>query len=214
MQQETPQVGPPTLPPPSMPQQPPAPQPAPPQQEEQSFYRPATPVAPAVTPGAPIAHPAITGDPDGPFSWDASEYVHIDKGSSWLMGLMGVVLVLAGIAIWLHEWTFAILVVVMGIAMGVFAFRPPRVLHYTLTEQGVHIGDKLYPYKDYRAFGVLEDGAFYTMEFIPVKRFAPALSIYFAEDDGEDIVDIVGEHLPMEKVELDLIDSIMHRLRF
>lgn len=195
-----------------MPQQPPAPQPVPPQQhEEQNFYHPA-PAAPiAATPGVPAMHPA---QPDAPFSWDASEYVHIDKGSMWLVGLMAIVLILAGVAIWLHEWTFAILVVVMGVAMGVFAFRPPRTLHYTLTEQGVQIADKLYPYKDYRAFGVLQDGAFFTMEFIPVKRFAPALSIYFAEEDGEDIVDIVGDHLPMEKVELDLIDAIMRRLRF
>lgn len=212
MQQETPQVGPPSLPPPSMPQQPPAPQPAPQQQEEQSFY----PAAPAAVPAPGNPNPVMQQpiQPEGPFSWDASEYVHIDKGTMWLVGLMVVVLVLAGVAIWLHEWTFAILVVVMGVAMGVFAFRPPRVLHYTLTDQGIQIADKLYPYKDYRAFGVLEDGAFYTMEFIPVKRFAPALSIYFDEEDGEDIVDIVGEHLPMEKVNLDLIDAVMRRLRF
>jgi hypothetical protein len=209
MQQETPQVGPPTLPPPSMPQQPPASQPVPPpQHQEQNFYQPsAAPATPAMSPSTPQLD-------DAPFSWEASEYIHIDKGSMWLIGLMVIVLIAAGIALLLHEWIFAVLIVVMGVTMGVFAFRPPHVLQYTLTNQGVQIANKLYPYKDYRAFGVLEDGAFYTMEFIPIKRFAPALSIYFAQPDGEHIVDIVGDHLPMEKVEPDLIDAIMRRLRF
>lgn len=151
---------------------------------------------------------------DDILSWEASEYVHIDKGRSWLIGLTIIVLILVGISLWLQEWTFAVLVVVMGVAMGVFAFRRPHVLHYTLTHDGVQIADKLYHYKDFRAFGILEDGAFYTMTLIPVKRFAPALSVYFAEPQGDKIVDIVGEHLPMEKIEPDLIDVVMRRLRF
>lgn len=191
-----------------MPPQPPVTPPAPQLHEEQNFYQPAqnAPAAPAPTDDDDFA--------DTPFSWEASEYIHMDKGGMWLIGLAVVVLVAVGISIFLQQWIFAILTVVMGVAMGVFAFRPPHVLHYTLTDQGVQIADRLYKYKDFRAFGVLQDGAFFTMEFIPVKRFAPALSVYFAQADGEHIVDIVGDHLPMEKIQPDIIDTVMRRLRF
>jgi hypothetical protein len=42
----------------------------------------------------------------------------------------------------------------------------------------------------------------------------PAVSMYFAEEDGEKIVDILGARLPMEELHLDAIDRLMRRLRF
>jgi len=216
MQQETPQ----NQPVPQEPQLPPTP--TPPQgQPGQNFYQPTTPApAPFVAPApehslSPLhAAPAHAPEPPQALTWEASEYVHTDKGSMWLVGLGAVTLVVAGIAVYFQAWTFLILVLVMGVAMGVFAFRPPRTVHYVLNDSGVQIGGKLYHYSDFRAFGILEDGAFFTMELIPAKRFAPALSVYFAEAQGEDIVDIVGSHLPMENIQPDVIDHIMRRLRF
>jgi hypothetical protein len=48
---------------------------------------------------------------------------------------------------------------------------------------------------------------------IPTKRFSPGLSVYFPEEAGERIVDILGTRLPMETLKLDAIDIIVRRLR-
>jgi hypothetical protein len=210
MQPETPQGNQPAALPPVTP---PVPQqPEPPRAQEQSFYSPAAPspyvgqtVSSQATPTAPNADS---------ISWEASEYVHTDKGGGWLVGLSAVAAVLLGVAMWFAAWTFAILIVVMAVAMAIFAFRPPRVLRYTLNDNGVQINNQQFSYSDYRAFGILEDGAFFTLTLIPIKRFAPALSVYFAEDHGEQIVDIISAHLPMEHLEPDFIDTLMRRLRF
>lgn len=210
MQQETP----PNQPTPQPQQLPPTP---PQGGQGGEFYQSASPAPFVGSPddhAAPVAAPAHGSLPPATITWEASEYVHTDKGGMWIVGLVLVTLAVAGVALYLQAWTFLVLVVVMGVAMGVFAFRPPHTLRYTLTDQGVQIGEKLFKYSDFRAFGILEDGAFFTMTLIPVKRFAPALSVYFAEAQGEDIVDIVGAHLPMEHVEPDAIDHIMRRLRF
>lgn len=213
MQQETPQVNQPVpqVPPTSGPPVPQAPRPT--EERGADFYQLAAPAAFAGTDHsvrAPHPAPRKSGD----LSWESSEYVHIEKGSSWLIGLVVIAAVLLGIAIWLMAWTFVALILVMTVAMGVYAFRKPRTIRYVLTDEGVVVGDTLFAYNDFRAFGVLEDGAFFTMTLIPVKRFAPALSIYFAEDHGEQIVDIVGSHLPMENIQPDFIDKLMRRLRF
>lgn len=210
MQPETPQGN---LSAPPQPVTPPVPpQSEQPETPEQAFYTPAAPsryVGQLVSQQQSSAMPAADS-----IVWDASEYVHIDKGGLWIIGFGAVVLVLLGVAIWFSAWTFAILIAVMAVAMAIFAFRPPRILHYALSDNGVQINDQSFPYNDYRAFGVLQDGAFFTLTLIPIKRFSPALSIYFAEDHGEQIVDIVGSHLPMEHVEPDFIDTLMRRLRF
>lgn len=213
MQQDPPQ----NLPVPQAPQTPPA---TPPQGSQGGdFYQPAAPTPYVAAPAehaahSPYAAPTHNSTAPHTISWEASEYVHNDKGGMWIAGLVVVTVVFAGIALYLQAWTFLILVVVMGVAMGVFAFRPPHNIHYTLNDAGVQIGDKTFRYGDFRAFGILEEGAFFTMTLIPAKRFAPALSVYFSEEQGEDIVDIVGAHLPMEHIEPDVIDNLMRRLRF
>lgn len=209
MQPETPQGNQPAVQPPVIP-------PTPPQGEqrgepEQSFY---TPVPQPNYVGQKTATRQTNQPASSSITWDASEYVHFDKGGLWIVGFSVIVLVLLGIAIWLSAWTFAILIVVMAIAMAIFAFRPPRILHYVLNDNGVQINNQNFVYSDFRAFGVLQDGAFFTLTFIPVKRFSPALSVYFAEDHGEQIVDLVGNHLPMEHIEPDFIDTLMRRLHF
>lgn len=158
---------------------------------------------------------ATSHAPHVDLSWEASEYIHHSKSPLWFVGFIALMLVLLAVAYFLtHAWTFVILVVVMTVAMGVFATRPPRTLHYALTDTGIQIEKSEYHYNDFRAFGIINDGPLYSVMLIPTKRFMPAVNIYFAEDDGEKIVDILGARLPMEDLHLDVIDRWVRRLRF
>src|SRR5687767_10063621 len=109
------------------------------QQQNNGFYSPSQPVydpddrepAPSVLTGEKI-------------EWEASEYVQHDKGIGWLMLVLLVALALLGLAIYLQQWTLAVLVVVMAASFGYFGFRKPRVVHYVLTQSGLTINDKHY----------------------------------------------------------------------
>lgn len=182
-----------------------------------SGYDLATGQAPAQLPPAPVAaQPAVAAaTPKVNLSWEASEYIHHAKSPLWFAGFVAIMLVLLAVAYFLtHAWTFVILVVVMSVAIGVFATRPPRTLHYALTDTGIQIENSGYHYSDFRAFGIINDGPLYSVMLIPTKRFMPAVNIYFAENDGEKIVDILGTRLPMEELHLDIVDQLVRRLRF
>jgi len=171
--------------------------------------------APQAVPNAPEEHQEPVEAEHIDMAWEASEYIHHTKSPLWFMGYAGIMLVLLAVAYFLTQaWTFIILVVVMAVAIGVFATRPPRTLHYALTDTGLQIEDSHYHYNDFRAFGIIADGGLYSIMLIPTKRFMPAVSIYFAEEDGEKIVDILGSRLPMEELHLDFVDRMMRRLRF
>ena len=146
--------------------------------------------------------------------WEASEYIHHDKGALWVVVLVGIALVGIGVAIWFKLWMFAFLIVIMAIAFGYYAVRKPRIMKYELNDDGLTIDSKTYPMSDFKAFGVLEDGPLFTVRLISSKRLAPAILIYFSKDDGEAIVDIFGSHIPMEHMEPDLMDILMRILRF
>lgn len=150
-----------------------------------------------------------------PISWQASEYVHQEKDGVWFLALLGVaVLLLIFDYFVVKSWTFGVLIVVMAVAVMVMAKRPPRTINYTLLDYGFHIDNKQFNFHDFRAFGVVQEGAFYSIRLIPVKRFMPMVSIFFPPEHGETIVDAFGDALPMEDIKLDTVDRLAEKIRF
>ena len=149
-----------------------------------------------------------------PVRWQAQEYIQHDKGWGWFVVFAIVFVVMMAVAIFLiKSVTFNILVPVMAVALYVYVNRPPRIIDYTLSRKGLHINDTLYPFTDFKGFGVIHDGKEYSVLLLPVKRFKPGVSVYFPEAAGEAIVDMLGARLPMQELHLDIVDRIVRKLR-
>jgi len=148
-------------------------------------------------------------------TWTAQEYVHIDKSPLWFVLFVLVALGLIAVDIFvLKSWTFSALVVVMAVAVVIYTRRPPRILTYGLSaKQGLYVGERLYHFSEFKAFGIIKDGDHNSIMLIPSKRFSPGVSVYFPEEAGEEIVDILGKQLPMEDLKLDVIDIVVRKLR-
>ncbi len=155
-------------------------------------------------------HPKVIDE----VQWDASEYVQHDKDASWFIILTGITALLLGAAVFLRQWTFAALIIAMAVAIVVYARRPPRTLHYRLSHEDFSIEDKDYSYNDFKAFSLSQDGPLHTVTLLPRKRFSPPVSMYFAEEDGEQIVDILATHMPLEPIKHDIFDDFVRKLRF
>jgi hypothetical protein len=149
-----------------------------------------------------------------PVRWQATEYIHHDKSIGWFVvfSLVAIAFILLAIFV-IKSITFAILVPVMAAALVVYSYRPPRVIDYTLSRQGLHINDRLYPFADFKSFGVIRDDGEYSIMLIPIKRFRPGVTVYFPEEAGEAIVDMLGVRLPMQELKLDVIDKLTRKLR-
>lgn len=159
---------------------------------------------------------SIEDTPDNPpITWAAQEYVHLDKGPWWFIIFALVVLGFIALDIFLlRSYTLSLLIVVMAIAVIVYIRRPPRTLTYALSpKQGLYVGEQLHSFEDFKAFGLIKDGDHHSIMLIPRKRFAPGVSVYFPEDAGERIVDILGQRLPMETLKLDAVDVLVRMLR-
>ena len=154
-------------------------------------------------------------NPQAPVTWQAHEYIHLDKSPLWFVLFVLVVLGLVSIDVfYLHSWTFSGLVIVMAIAVIIYTRRPPRELTYSLSPtQGLYIGEQLHSFDEFKTFGFIKDGEHNSILLIPVKRFSPGVSVYFPEEVGEKIVDILGQQLPMEDLKLDIIDIVVRKLR-
>jgi hypothetical protein len=146
-------------------------------------------------------------------NWEASENISHQRDGLWFLGFISVITALLAISVWLQQWTFTALIVVMAIALFVYTRRPPRNLRYSLSYNGLHIDQEFHSFDEFKSFGVVQQGSLFSVILMPTKRFGQALTIYFSEGEGEKIVDILGAYLPMQEIHQDMMDALLRRLR-
>lgn len=178
---------------------------------------PMTPVAPVETSFSPVEPQPTPSASDAVITWSASEYIHPDKTKLWYVWFALVVLGFVALDIFIIQswlYSFSFLILVMTAAIIVYVRRPARTLTYALSaSEGLYIGQELHSFDDFKAFGLITDDGENSIMLMPRKRFAPGVSVYFPEDKGEQIVDILGARLPMEELKLDVVDVIVRKLR-
>ena len=148
-------------------------------------------------------------------AWTASEFVSHNKGTSWYFLLAGGAVVLAAVIYLVTRDVISTgIIIFVALLLGVSATRKPRVLSYQVNAGGLAIGDKFYPYAEFKSFAVMQEGAFSSIMFLPLKRFMPPISIYYDPQDEDRIIEVISYYLPMENRSHDFIDNIIRRIRF
>lgn len=220
--QESPELPAPVAP--AEPQASPMPTPPSPQQADEPAPSPYT-----IPPEDDIAGPEDDGS-DKPFaagegqrqpedsaglSWTASEFIAHHKTNTWYIALAGVTLALMALMYLISREIFPVVIIVICAGLfGYMASRQPRELPYALDSKGITIGRKFYPYTDFNAYGVFHEGAFSSIDFMPLKRFSPILSIQYDPQHEEPIMELLNQHLPLSPHKRTAIDALMARIRF
>lgn len=145
--------------------------------------------------------------------WQSTEYMHQERTALWFVMLAIVVVVLMVVAVLLiKSITFAILLPVMAVTLVMYVKRPPSLNDYIISRKGLHINDRLYTYDQFRSFGVVQHGGHNSIVLVPRKRFQIGQTLYFPEEVGEPLVDMLAARLPMKEVQPDVIDKILAKL--
>ena len=146
--------------------------------------------------------------------WQATEYIDHERTSQWYIILAIIVLAFITLAIFVfNSITFAILIPVMLVSLVVYVRRPPSILNYILSRKGLHVNDHLFIYDQFKAFGIVAHEGTHSVVLLPRKRFQVSQTVYFPEEVGEPLVDMLAARLPMQEVKLDAIDRLLKKLR-
>lgn len=147
--------------------------------------------------------------------WTASEFIDHQKSSGWFMALAGAGLLLSVAVYFLTRDMFAaIIIALLAVIFGVGAARKPRILDYSIDGTGIAVGSRHSAFEEFRSFAVVSEGAIESIILLPTKRWAPPLSVYFAPEDGDKIIDTLSAFVPFENHEPGLIDKFLHRIHF
>jgi hypothetical protein len=153
--------------------------------------------------------------PSQSVSWTASEFIVHVKSAVWYLKLALAALVLAVIIVLITRDVISGVVIIFGaIFLGIYAARQPRQLQYVIDNRGLTIGDKLYSYDEFKSFSIVTEGAFSSLVFMPLKRFAVVTTAYYAPEDESKILAVLSARLPYEEPRRDAVDNLMRRIRF
>lgn len=195
---------------------PPAPDPAP-SPPQATVPSPPPPPESASPPPLAAYSPQPTAQPtdDDGIAWTASEYVANHKTTGWFVVLGVAATAFAG-AIYLltSDIISSGVILLVAVIFGVLAARQPRVLEYAVDQNGIHIGNKSYPYGEFKSFSIMQEEGIRSIWLMPLRRFMPGISVYYSPDDEAKIIDALADYLPVENREHDLMDRLMHHIRF
>ena len=82
------------------------------------------------------------------FEWSFDEYEKYERGRRWylVMGLLAMALVVQ--AVWTGNYLFALVIVLFAIILVLQSFQTPLVVTFALSDAGVVIGTKFFPYAE------------------------------------------------------------------
>jgi len=188
--------------------------------EGDDFYKPEG-AGTAVAEPPPAPSPSTTSSTPPPTSgstsvpWSASEYIHHDRGAAWYaLLLLGTAGLAAAVYLLTKDYFATGAIAVVGIIVGVFAARKPSQVTYEISDSGLKVGQKLYPFNQFKSFSITHDAGVSSVSLLPLKKFMPPVDAYFGPADEEKITDLVGRHLPYEERKTAGIDRLSRKLKF
>lgn len=151
-----------------------------------------------------------------PMVWSGHEYLHFEKNTEWYWALGLIVVSGAITSLIFKNILFAIFILIAGFVLAIFATRKPEEVTFSITQRGIKIDDKLYPYKALKSFGIDELTPKHTPQLILEQnhQFSSDIIIPLENVDADEVHDFLSSFLPEEDHEEPLIHKIMEWLGF
>lgn len=149
------------------------------------------------------------------YSWEALEFGETrDRTAGWYWGVGVLLVAFVAYSVYQGEWLRVAVAVMIAVVLFLMLRMKPRAFSHALTEEGVLVGEKLYPYGKYKAFGVVMGMEGSKLVVIPSQRLSPGLSLQLGGADVEQIRAIMTRFLPEQEMEEDVVDKMNRWFRF
>ncbi|PIT88425.1 MAG: hypothetical protein COU29_01405 [Candidatus Magasanikbacteria bacterium CG10_big_fil_rev_8_21_14_0_10_36_32] len=89
------------------------------------------------------------------FQWIFKEYEKYSRGRGWYVVMILLVAALIIYAIVSNNYLFALIVVLFGIILFLQDMQEPAQMDFAITDSGVVLGTKYYPYSDLENFWII-----------------------------------------------------------
>lgn len=117
-------------------------------------------------------------------SWTIDEYVRHERGPVWYALAITTTVAILLYAVVTQNFLFAVIVIMFAVITGLSSLREPRKLMFVVTDLGIAVGEKFFPFKDFKNFWVLYEPPQVKNVYLEFRRAAlPHLVVPLDEQD-------------------------------
>jgi len=148
--------------------------------------------------------------------WSVPEYNHKERDNDWFWTLGLVTLVACGLAIWFHNYIFAIFIFISGCCLIMFTLRHPEDVTYIIETKGLSMGKDLYPWKNIKSFNIkkIEDGTEDKLLIETSKYFLPIYTIPLPRDLEHQVKQNLLKMIPRSEIDESASMVFMEKIGF
>ena len=148
--------------------------------------------------------------------WTIQEYEQREKNPDWYwgIGIIGVAgVVLSAV---FGNFLLAVLIFISGLLLIVFSSKQPEIVAVEISEQGIGVQNKLFPYHNIKSFWILDRGESISKLVLNIDRMVnPILSLpIHPEIPLEDLRDVLLEFVTEEEMDEPVGDKISDAIGF
>ena len=145
------------------------------------------------------------------FFWEFLEFEKHKKGLVWYLGLIIVGGALLVYSVVTFNFLFALIIVLIAFIIFIHSFREPQKIKFGITEDGIKLGEKFFPFKELSKFWIIYDPPKVKTLYIDFKSvIKPTLSVPFLDQDPISIRKALLNYLEedLEREEEDASDAL------
>jgi len=148
--------------------------------------------------------------------WSAPEYSHKERDNDWFWAIGLITIIACGIAIWLHNYVFAVFLAISGCCLIMFTMRPPQNVTFIIETRGFTMERDLYEWKNIKSFNIKNnDSDTYAKLLIETnKHFLPIYTIPLPKDRIEEIKETLLKVIPRSEIDESKSMIFMEKLGF
>jgi hypothetical protein len=146
------------------------------------------------------------------FEWSGQEYAFAPKSADWYWALGIIALAAIVASILFGNVILALVILAAAFAVGLQAMKRPTDHYFCITEQGLMIDDRLYPYDTMLHFSVLEYPDTDLPPALSIKTrslLAPHLLIPLHDTDPDAVYEYLLNHLEEGNHETSFVDRLV-----
>lgn len=132
---------------------------------------------------------------DAVISWEAPEYVQHEKGWKWFVFAGLAVLALIAYAVSTSNWTLVVALVVLAAVYVWQHFYKPDHVKIIISEAGVKIGSREYPFHDIKSFWIYYNDQVKSLNLRSNSKFLPDVSIELGDQHPTELREFLCKHI-------------------
>ena len=146
--------------------------------------------------------------------WFAPEYKHKEKSTDfvWTIGLGAIVA--CGLALWFHNYLFAVFLVISGASLILFSIRHPEEVHFVIETKGIMLGKDKYGWKDVKGFDIKKEEDYAVLLIELNKYLLPIYTIPIPQEQIPEVKNSLLKIIPKIELEESRSMKFMEKLGF